>query len=117
MTLLITVIAAVISTLVWYLTARKTDLKLEVLCCLFWGASVMWLVDGVFEYLEEGGAIFAPGADVLINDAFLGLCVVALALVIWIVCLLWTDPMGVLSEKLVQRKNRQAGRDATGESD
>lgn len=107
MTLLITVIAAVISTLCWYLTVRRINLKLEVLCCLFWGASIMWLVDAVFAYQEAGVAIFAPGMDLLISDAFLGLCVVALALVIWIVCLLWTDPEGVLTEKLIERKKKR----------
>lgn len=116
MTLLITVIAAVISTLCWYLTARRIDLKLEVLCCLFWGASIMWLVDAVFAYQEEGVAIFAPGMDLLINDTFLGLCVIALALVIWIVCLLWTDPEGVLTEKLIERKKKKCQEEVTKES-
>ena len=51
MTLLITVFAAVISTILWY--NRKDDtMKLGTLCFMFWGASAMWLVDAIFEYAE-----------------------------------------------------------------
>jgi len=38
------------------------------------------------------------------NDLFLGLSVVALALIIWIVILLIRDPKGVLKAKLLKKK-------------
>lgn len=93
MTLLITVLAAVIATVKWY--NRKDDsMQLGLLCCLYWGASLMWLVDAVFEYAELGAEYFTPAAADMLNDAFLGLSAVALGLVIWVVRLLITDPKG-----------------------
>ena len=93
MTLLITVFAAIISTVLWY--NRKNDnMKLGILCFLYWGASIMWLVDALFEYAELKAEYFTPALEDMINDAFLGLSVVALGLVIWLVRLLITDPKG-----------------------
>ena len=52
MTLLITVYAAVIVTVLWY--NRKDDsMRLGMLCFLFWGASIMWFVDAIFEYVRK----------------------------------------------------------------
>ena len=103
MTLLITVFAAVIATVVWY--NRKDDnMKLGILLFMFWGASIMWLVDAVFEYAELGAEYFTPAAGAMLNDAFLGLSVVALGLVIWIVRLLITDPKGSVQEALRKKK-------------
>ena len=39
MTLLITLFAAVVATLVWYTKPALRDLKVGVLCWMFWGAS------------------------------------------------------------------------------
>ncbi len=93
MTLLITVFAAVIVTVKWY-TRKDDSMRLGMLCFLYWGASIMWLVDALFEYAELGAEYFAPALEDMINDAFLGLSVVALGLVIWLVRLLITDPKG-----------------------
>ena len=96
MTLLITVFAAVIATLVWYTRIDLRDLKIGILCFMFWGASLMWLGDAIFEYSELQADYFTPvGADML-NDAFLGLSVIALALVIWTVIVLISDPRGTV---------------------
>ncbi|MCR4590637.1 MAG: hypothetical protein K5668_07445 [Lachnospiraceae bacterium] len=93
MTLLITVFAAVIATVLWY-NRKNNEMQLETLCFLFWGASIMWLVDALFEYAEAGMEYFTPAVEDMLNDSFLGLSVVALALVIWLVKLLITDPKG-----------------------
>lgn len=93
MTLLITVFAAVVVTAKWY-AAKDDSLQLGLLCFLFWGASIMWLVDALFEYAELGADYFTPAAGDMLNDAFLGLSVVALGLVIWVVRLLISDPKG-----------------------
>ena len=103
MTLLIAVFAAVISTIVWY-TRKDDTLKLGTLVFLFWGASLMWFVDAVFEYAELKEAYFTPAPEDLLNDSFLGLSVVALALVIWMVVLLVKDPGGRVREALVRDK-------------
>lgn len=99
MTLLITVFAAVIATVKWY--KREDDsLRLGTLCFLFWGASLMWLVDAIFEYAELRAAFFTPEPAEMLNDAYLGLSVVALALVIWLVALLIRDPKGAVRRAL-----------------
>ncbi len=95
MTLLITVFAAVFATVKWY--NRKDDsMKLGILCFMFWGASLMWLVDALFEYWELKAEYFSPALEDMINDTFLGLSVVALGLVIWLVRLLILDPKGTV---------------------
>ena len=96
MTLLITVFAAIICTVLWYKKAPQDEMKLSVLCYLFWGASIMWFVDAIYEYAELGAAFFAPAPADLLNDLFLGLSVVALALIVWLVVLLIKDPRGVI---------------------
>jgi hypothetical protein len=65
----------------------------------------MWLVDAIFEYAELGAEYFTPAPADMLNDAFLGLSVVALALVIWIVSLLIRDPRGVMTAALKKQKN------------
>jgi hypothetical protein len=93
MTLLITVFAAIIATVLWY-NRKNDDMKLGILCFMYWGASIMWLVDAIFEYAELKEAYFTPAPADMLNDAFLGLSVVALGLVIWLVRLLIIDPKG-----------------------
>ena len=63
---------------------------------MYWGASLMWLVDAVAEYLEIGTAYFQPAAEDMLNDAFLGFSVVALALVVWCIRMLWQNRARIL---------------------
>ncbi len=95
MTLLITVFAAVIATVLWYKGAPKNEWKLDVLVWMFWGASLMWLADAIVEYAELGAQYFAPEPADMLNDAYLGFSAVVLGLVIWVIVLLIKDPKGV----------------------
>ncbi len=104
MTLLITVFAAVISTAVWYKSEKARELRVGVLCWMFWGASVMWFIDAVFEYAELKAEYFAPAPGDLLNDLYLGLSVIALAMIIWIAVLLIKDPKGVVRSCLFRKK-------------
>lgn len=99
MTLLITVFAAVAATVKWY-TRKDDSMKLGILLWMYWGASLMWLVDAVFEYIELHADYFSPAPADMLNDAFLGLAVVALGLVVWVVRLLILDPKGVVKKSL-----------------
>lgn len=105
MTLLTTVFAAIICTVIWYKNAPDDTMKVSILCWMFWGASLMWLVDAIFEYAEIGAAYFMPAPADLLGDLYLGLSVVALALIIWLVILLFKDPKGVLKAALFKKKN------------
>ena len=107
MTLLIMVFAAVISTAVWYKGMPENEFRTGILCWMYWGASLMWFCDAIFEYAELGAQYFVPTVQDMLNDAFLGLAVVALGLVIWIVRLLVTDPKGVIRGALFQKDEKK----------
>ena len=103
MTLLITVFAAIVCTVIWYRQAPNDSMKLGTLCLMYWGASIMWLVDAIVEYGEAGAEFFMQdGADML-NDSFLGLSVVALGLIIWLVILIIKDPRGVVKASILRK--------------
>lgn len=99
MTLLTTVFAAVICTAIWYKNSPKNEMMTGVLCLIYWGASLMWLVDAVFEYAELKAEYFTPSPEKMLNDFYLGLSAVALGLVIWLAVLLIKDPKGALFKK------------------
>ena len=106
MTLLTSVSAAIICTIIWYKNAPKSEMKVGILCWMFWGASLMWLIDAIFEYAELGAEYFTPAPADMLNDLFLGLSVVALGLIIWLVILLIKDPKGVIKNALFKKKNK-----------
>lgn len=94
MCLLITALAAVITTLVWYFKGSGEKLRLETLALMYWGATLMWLVDGFF-LLSEG----EPFLDTSWDDALLGFVIVLSGLVVWTALLLYDDPKDVLSRR------------------
>lgn len=100
MTLLTALTAAIITSVVWYFNDRRSALRLGTLTLMYWGASLMWFVDAVFEYAELGAEYFTPATADMLNDAFLGISVVALGMVIWLVLLLMKDPNGVIRRTL-----------------
>lgn len=101
MTLLITLMAAIIATIIWYKDAASgKNRMLGTLSLIYWGAGLMWLVDSVVEYLELGAEFFAPAAEDMLNDTYLGLSVVVLGLIIWLICFLVKDPDGVFKKIL-----------------
>ena len=105
MTLLVTLFAAIISTVIWYKNLPEDKMRISTLCFLYWGASLMWMVDAVFEYIELKAQYFTPAPMDMLNDLFLGLCVVALGMVIWVVSLVIKDPNGVIKETIIKRRN------------
>lgn len=90
MCLLITLLAAVIATVVWYVQAPNNLYKVSTLCFMYWGASIMWLVDGFF-CIKEG----EPFLEFSLNDALLGFTVVLCGLALWVIILLYKDPKNV----------------------
>lgn len=75
-------------------------MKVSTLCFIYWGASLMWMVDAFFEYAQLHAEFFAPSLQDMVNDAFLGISAVVLGLVVWIVKLLITDPKHVFKKEL-----------------
>lgn len=105
MTLLITLFAAIIATACWYARTPKSKMRLDLLCWMYWGASLMWMVDLLAEYLEAGTEVFTPAPLDMLHDSYLGLSVVALGGVIWVVYLIVKDPRGVRSQVLAQQES------------
>ena len=106
MTLLMTCIAAVITTVIWYLSKRARTMHIGTLALMYWGASLMWLVDAVVEYMEIRAAYFEPDAEAMRNDAFLGLSVIVLGLVIWTVIVLVRDPEHTVRRAVFRRAEK-----------
>ena len=48
----------------------------------------MWSVDAIFEYAEVKAEFFNPAPLDMLNDAYLGLSVVALGMLIWLIVVL-----------------------------
>lgn len=102
MTLLITIFAAVICTALWYQNAPADDMKLGTLCLIYWGASLMWIVDSIVEYIAFPIEFFYPLPKDMLNDAFLGASCVALGMIIWLITVFVKDPKGVIYRKLTK---------------
>ena len=79
-------------------------MRLGTLSLMYWGASLMWLADAIFEYAELHEAFFTPEPIDMLNDFYLGLSVVALGLIIWLVILLVKDPKGAVKASLLKKK-------------
>ena len=94
MWLIITALAAIITSALWYMTAPKDKYKLGFLSLMYWGAAIMWLVDHVIAYAQEGGEFFEINADA----TGLGFSVLLGGLVVWLIVLLISDPRGVLNK-------------------
>ncbi len=105
MTLLTTVFAAIICTIIWYKKAPDKTMQLGTLTLMYWGASIMWLVDAIVEYSEIGAGFFMQDGANMLNDFYLGLSVVALGLIIWLAILLIKDPKGVVRASLLGNHN------------
>ncbi len=96
MWLILTALAAIITTLIWYVKAPEDKYKLGLLSLVFWGATLMWLVDHVMAYITEGGEFFETNLDA----TMLGVSVIVFALLVWEIVLLVSDPKGVLKRVL-----------------
>ena len=70
---------------------------------MYWGASLMWLIDAVAEYIEAGAEFFEQAPADMLNDTYLGLSVVALGIVIWLIVLLVKDPEGKVKAMLASK--------------
>lgn len=103
MTLLTTAFAAITCTALWYKKAPNDNMKIGILCFMYWGAFLMWLVDSIVEYIEVGAEYFKPAFEDMINDLYLGLSVVALGLIVWLVILFIKDPKGVVRAALSKK--------------
>lgn len=100
MCLLITAFAAIISTTIWYFGNKARKYNLGMLTLMYWGAALMWTVDGIF-CVAEGEGFF----DMSLNDAMLGILIVLCGLLVWILSILVKDPNDVIKKVVAAKKN------------
>ena len=103
MTLLITIIAAIIASILWYVNDNRKTYKLGLLSLIYWGASLMWFMDFVFEYAELKTEYFSQSFSDILNDSLLGVTVVVIGLVAWLVALCIKDPKGVFKKSFANK--------------
>ncbi len=92
MWLIMTALAAIITTVVWYVKAPEDKYKLGLLSLFYWGATLMWFIDHIMAYLTEGGEFFEISTDATL----LGVAMIVFALIVWLIVLLISDPKGIL---------------------
>ena len=79
MCLIFTFLAAVCTSIICFSHPQFIQqFQLHKLALMYWGATLMWSIDGVFQ-LREGEAFF----DLSLNDAFLGIVVIVCGVVLW----------------------------------
>lgn len=100
MTLIITLLAAAIATIAWYVAGPNSRMKIGVLALMYWGASLMWTVDGIACLLEGEAFIEIADHAAMIDDALLGLIIVTTGLIAWALYLLLKDPKGMVRKSL-----------------
>jgi peptidoglycan biosynthesis protein MviN/MurJ (putative lipid II flippase) len=98
MWLILTSLAAVVTTVIWYAKSPGDKYKLSLLSLMFWGATLMWFVDHLMAYLTEGGEFF----EINLDATLLGISVIILALVTWLIILLVSDPKCILKSALIR---------------
>ena len=99
MTLLVTAAAAAVSTVVWYMNENRNLYRLGTLSLIFWGATLMWFVDFIVEYIELRADCFSPEPSEVLNDLILGLAAVVIGFIAWLIVLVFKDPKGIFGKK------------------
>lgn len=94
MFLILTLAAAIVSTIVWYVNLPNGKYKLGLLSLIYWGATIMWAVDHVIAYIQEGGPVF----EIDTGATMLGILVVLAGLVIWLIALLSSSSKKLFSK-------------------
>ena len=93
MCLILTCIAAALCSALWYKKDRTNAYKIGTLALVFWGASLMWLVDCVFAAFSGEGFF-----DLSLDDTKLGFIIIACGVAMWLVILGLSRSTKVLSK-------------------
>jgi hypothetical protein len=96
MWLIILAFAATIATAIWYTQAENDKYQLKYLSLIFWGTTIMVLVDHVVPYLMGGGGEFF---EVSIEASVLSGVMVIVGLAVWEGALLLKDPKHVIFKR------------------
>lgn len=92
---IITAFAAIVTTMIWY-KISEDKYQLSTLCFMYWGATLMWLVDHLIAYFTEGGAFF----EITMDATLLGITVVLCGLFLWVILAFVKKITGASHQKL-----------------
>ena len=67
---------------------------------MYWGAALMWTVDGIANLIEGEAFVEIADTAVMLDDAMLGFFVVVSGLVAWTIYLCIKDPKNVFRKAL-----------------
>ena len=67
---------------------------------MYWGAGLMWTVDGIASLIEGEAFIEIVNHAAMIDDALLGLVIATAGLIAWALYLLVKDPKGMVRKSL-----------------
>ena len=98
MWLIIFAFAATITTAIWYTQAENDKYLLKYLSLIFWGTTIMVLIDHVVPYLLEGGGEFF---EVSTEATVLSGVMLVVGLAVWEGALLIKDPKRVLFKRKI----------------
>lgn len=88
---IITALAAIVTTIIWYVNVPEDKYKLSTLCFIYWGATIMWLVDHVMAYFSNGGDFI----EMTLDATLLGITAVFCGFLAWTITILIKVPKGV----------------------
>ena len=63
----------------------KSNASAKTLALILWGATIMWSVDVLFGFHEEGAAYFQATLSNWKDDSLLGICAILLGFGIWFI--------------------------------
>lgn len=96
MWLIILAFAASIATAIWYTQAENDKYLLKFLSLIFWGTTIMVLVDHVVPFIMEGGGEFF---EVSTEAMVLSGVMLIVGFAVWEGALLLKDPKGVIFKR------------------
>lgn len=85
MTLVITALAAFVASALYFKNKNFHATELRALALMYWGAALMWCVDGFANLAEGESFIELSDRAAMADDALLGIVVVALGLCVWFI--------------------------------
>lgn len=103
MTLVISLLCAAVSTIAWYARGQEGRMGLGTLSLMYWGASLMWVVDGIANLINGEAFIEIADTAAMLDDAVLGLVVAVGGIVAWAIYLLVKDPKGTLRASIISK--------------
>lgn len=83
MTLLIIWCAAIISTVVKLKWDKQNQQHVSTLALIYWGASLMWVIDAMYQYIELRDKYWSDLVKNSISDLYLGILMIAIGVIMW----------------------------------